>query len=194
MLYPQGAGASMSKKDSNSFEPGSPGPLLTDYTIPESYGESSLADPDGKLGADQGSRILTIGNLGSQLNFKPLDLAETGTYAAAYTGGEVQQSLRMNNNEVINYSDSFDPSNSLNLQTSPGQQTSNNNCETTYPNVTKYNDFCITDGDIPYGQVVNGKVNPRLVSRWQSYTGIYSREDALAPIDGTMYPTLTASS
>jgi FkbM family methyltransferase len=39
-------------------------------------------------------------------------------------------------------------------------------------------------------QIVNGKVNPRLVSRWQSYTGDYNREAALAPIDGLLYPTL----
>ena len=57
-------------------------------------------------------------------------------------------------------------------------------------NIEKYGDFCITEVDIPYGQVVNGKVNPRLVSRWESYTGQYSRDAALEPIDGLLYPNL----
>ena len=96
-------------------------------------------------------------------------------------------------NENINYSDSFNPDDNLKIQTSPGQSSTLTNCETTYPNVVKYNDFCITAGDIPYGQVVDGKVNPRLVSRWESLTGNYSREEALAPIDGVLYPQLNTN-
>jgi hypothetical protein len=46
MVYPQGQGVGMSKEDSNSFYPGKPGPLLTTYQNPESYGESSLTDPN----------------------------------------------------------------------------------------------------------------------------------------------------
>jgi hypothetical protein len=76
------------------------------------------------------------------------------------------------------------------IQTSPGQTSTLPNCEQTYPNVVKYKDFCITEGDIPYGQVVDGRVNPRLVSRWESYTGDYSREAALQNIDGVLYPEL----
>jgi hypothetical protein len=192
MVYPQGAGVSMSRQDSNSFEPTNPGPLLTDYTIPESYGESSLSDPMGNRGADQGARILKIQSTGQQLSFKPTDESEKSTFSSAYTAGEVQVGPQLiNNNQQINYSDSYKPSSNLMLQASPGQMSTLSNCETTYPNTVKYNEFCITKGDIPYGQVVNNEVNPRLVSRWQSFTGDYSREEALAPIDGTMYPTLS---
>ena len=45
-------------------------------------------------------------------------------------------------------------------------------------------------GVLKLGQVVDNKVNPRLVSRWQSFTGDYNRETALTPIDGTLYPNL----
>ena len=193
MVYPQGSGVGMSKNDSNSFEPTNPGPLLTNYTIPESYGESSLADPLGNQGAGQGSRILKIASTGSQLNYKPVDESLPINYAAAYEQGEVQDGrvALINNSQPVNYDEApYNPDNNLILQTSPGQESTIPNCETTYPNVVKYNDFCITEGDIPYGQVVDGKVNPRLVSRWQSFTGDYSREEALDPIDGVLYPNL----
>ena len=192
MIYPQGTGVGMSKLDSNSFEPGNPGPLLTDYTTPESYGESSLSDPYGTRGADQGARIIKIDSTGNQLNFKSIDEAENKFYSPAYSTGLVDKGLQLiNNNQSINYTDSYIPSENLKLQAAPGQMSSLPNCETTYPNTVKYNEFCITEGDIPYGQVVDNKVNPRLVSRWQSFTGDYSRQDALAPIDGTLYPTLS---
>jgi len=192
MVYPQGSGVGMSKLDSNSFEPGNPGPLLTDYSIPESYGESSFSDPTGVKGSDQGARIIRIKSTGEQLSYKPLDEAEKQTFSAAYSTGEVQKGAQLiNGNQFINYSDSYSPSENLMLQASPGQMSSLANCETTYPNTVKYNNFCITEGDIPYGQTVDNKVNPRLVSRWQSFTGDYSREAALAPIDGTLYPTLS---
>jgi len=191
MVYPQGAGVGMSKLDSNAFEPGNPGPLLTDYTVPQSYGESSLSDPTGANGSDQGARILKIKSAGQQLNYKPNDEAVKQTFSAAYSTGQVQDGTQfVNGNQFINYSDDYNPSSNLMLQAAPGQASSLSNCETTYPNTVKYNDFCITQGDIPYGQTVDNKVNPRLVSRWQSFTGDYSREEALAPIDGTLYPTL----
>ena len=191
MVYPQGSGVGMSDSDSNSFTIYKPGPLLTNYTIPEAYGESSLADPTGANGASQGVRVIKLKGTGNQLNFKPLDEAEKLNYAAAYTSGEVQSGKQLINGAgFINYSDSFNPESQLGLETSPGQASTLNNCEQTYPNVEKYGEFCITDGDIPYGKVVNGKVNPRLVSRWQSYTGDYSRQKALAPIDGVLYPKL----
>ena len=193
MVYPQGSGVGMSKSDSNSFVPGKPGPLLTDYTIPESYGESSLADPLGNNGAGQGSRILKIASTGSQLNYKPVDESLPINYAVAYGKGEVQDGdvALINNSKAVNYDEApYTPDNNLTLQTSPGQESTIPNCESTYPNVVKYNDFCITEGDIPYGQVIDGKVNPRLVSRWQSFTGDYSREEALDPIDGVLYPNL----
>jgi hypothetical protein len=191
MVYPQGKGVGMSKSDSNSFQPGNPGPLLTDYSIPESYGESNLSDPTGMNGAGQGSRVIKIKNAGNQMMYKPTDESMNTKYASAYTKGEIQDGTTLiNGAQPVDYSDSFTPEQNLKLQTSPGQQSNFPNCETTYPNVVKYGDMCITEGDIPYGQVVDGKVNPRLVSRWESFTGNYSRESALAPIDGVLYPNL----
>ena len=191
MVYPQGDGVGMSKSDSNSFYPNKPGPLLTDHVGPESYGESSLADPSGSKGADQGCRVIRLTNTGNQMNYKPTDENCSNIYAAAYSDGEVQKGNQLiQGNAQIDYSDSFKPEQNLLIQTSPGQQSNLPNCEQTYPNVVKYNDLCITEGDIPYGQVVDGKVNPRLVSRWQSFTGDYSREEALNPIDGVLYPNL----
>ena len=172
MVYPQGQGVGMTPSDSNSFFPDKPGPLLTNHVGPESYGESSLADPSGIKGADQGCRVIRLTNTGDQMNYKPTDENCTNTYAAAYSNGEVQKGSQLiKENAQIDYSDSFNPESNLVIQTSPGQQSNLPNCEQTYPNVVKYNDLCITEGDIPYGQVVDGKVNPRLVSRWQSFTG-----------------------
>lgn len=187
--YPQGVGVGMTNADSNSFKPGHPGPLLTDYTIPESYGESSLTDPTGRFGANQGARILRIVSTGDQLNFKPSDETEKDNFSVAYScrPGLVNEEPACS----IDYSDSFVPEQNLTITTSPGQESNLCNCEQTYPNVVKYGDFCITEGDIPYGQVVGGKVNPRLVSRWESYTGDYSRKEALRPVDGLLYPNLS---
>jgi len=192
MAYPQGQGVGMSQFDSESFYPGKPGPYLTSFVNPESYGESSISDPTGRNGSDQGCRILRIGDLGNQLNFKPTDVTDRQNFAAAYKSGEVQKGPAfINGISPIDYSDNYIPEQNLTLETSPGQMSTLQNCEKTIPNVTKYGDLCITDGDIPYGQVVNGKVNPRLVSRWESYTGDYSRENALDPIDGVLYPNLS---
>jgi len=192
MVYPQGSGVGMSKDDSNSFEPTNPGPLLTNYTIPESYGESSLSDPMGTNGAGQGARVLKIKSTGNQMMYQPIDESLPGNFAEAYSdGGSVQDgSTLINNSSPINYNNDYNPNNNLSLQTSPGQMSTIPNCESTYPNVVKYGDLCITTGDIPYGQVVDGIVNPRLVSRWESFTGDYSRQAALTPIDGVLYPNL----
>ena len=191
IAYPQGDGVGMSKEDSNSFYPGNPGPLLTDYQNPESYGESSLTDPTGENGSNQGCRVLRFTNTGDQTNYKPLDESTKCTFSAAYNQGEIQKGLAfVNGASNIDYTDTFNPESNLMLQTSPGQTSTLPNCEKTIPNVVKYGDACITEGDIPYGQLVDNKVNPRLVSRWESYTGDYSREDALNPIDGVLYPQL----
>ena len=189
--YPQGQGVSMNSYDSNSFTLDYPGPLLTDYSIPDSYGESSLADPLGNKGAGQGSRIIKLINAGDQLNYKPLDISVLGNFAEAYSDrGEVSSMDYINNSKKINYSDTFNPENNLMLTASPGQKGNNISCEATYPRTVKYKNFCITEGDIPYGEIVNGKVNPRLLDRWQSLTGNYSRETALSSVDGLLYPTL----
>jgi hypothetical protein len=190
-VYPQGSGVGMDRNDSNTFDKGRSGVLLTDYTIPESYGESSLTDPTGALGANQGARILRINNNGDSLKYKPYDETNYKNYSAAYNDAEVQMGYSLiNDTKEIDYSDKFIPSNNLVIQTSPGQVSNLDNCEKMYPGVVKYNDFCITRGDIPYGKEVNGNVNPRLVSRWESFTGNYSRSDALKPIDGVLYPSL----
>ena len=189
MVYPQGTGVGMSKNDSNSFYGSNPGPLLTDYTQPESYGEPNIIDPEYTT---QGSHIIKIKNTGSQMMYKPSDESTRSTFAGAYNTADVQDgSTLINGTQQVNYNDvPFQPEQNLKLQSSPGQTSSLPNCETTYPNVVKYGDMCITQGDIPYGKVVDDKVNPRLVSRWESYTGNYSREDALQPIDGLLYPNL----
>lgn len=191
MAYPQGQGVGMSKDDSESFYPGKPGPLLTTYKNPESYGESSLTDPSGVKGADQGCRVLRFTDTGDQMKYQPVDELNKAPFAAAFSKSEVQKGLAfVNGASPISYSDPFRPEDNLVIQTSPGQTSTLPNCEKTYPNVIKYGEACITEGDIPYGQVVDGKVNPRLVSRWESYTGDYSREAALNPVDGVLYPNL----
>ena len=192
MVYPQGGGIGMSKNDSNSFTNSNPGPLLTDYTQPASYGESNMTDPTGNNGVTQSSRILKIKNLGNQMLYKPVDESMRSTFAGAYNASDVQDgSTLINGTQQLNYTDSqFNPEQNLKIQASPGQMSDLPNCETTYPNVVKYNGMCISEGDIPYGKVVDDKVNPRLVSRWESYTGDYSRENALQPIDGLLYPQL----
>jgi hypothetical protein len=40
-------------------------------------------------------------------------------------------------------------------------------------------------------KIINGKVNPRLVSRWESYTGEYNPRDVLNNTkSGVLYPTI----
>jgi len=188
MVYPQGSGVGMSKEDSDSF--GIPNLLLTSYTTPESYGVSSVVDP---AAATESSRIIKIRDTGNQMAFKPVDESMKSTFAGAYNQSEVQEgkSTLINGTTNINYNESpFKPEQNLKLQASPGQQSNLQNCESTYPNVVKYDGMCITQGDIPYGREVDGKVNPRLVSRWESYTGNYSRPDALQDVDGLLYPNL----
>ena len=192
MVYPQGQGVGMNKSDSNSFTTSKPGPLLSDHITPESYGASSLSDPYGNNGSSEGARIIQLNNAGNQLNYKPVDETENDKFAVAYNTGEITSGPVFVSGSEMNYNDQFIPEQQLKLKVAPGQQ-GTANCEETYPNVVKYNGSCITKGDIPYGKVVNGEVNPRLVSRWESYTGNYSRENALSPIDGTMYPTLNVT-
>ena len=190
-VYPQGVGVGMTNLDSEAYTPGNPGPYLTDYSIPESYGESSLTDPRGTNGANEGARVIRLISAGDQTQFKPTDVADSLSFASAYSSGEVKAGIsKVSNHSEIDYNSNFNPEHNLTITTSPGQRSHLNNCEQTYPNVVKYKDFCITEGDIPYGEVVNGKVNPRLVSRWESFTGDYSRAEALRPIDGLLYPTL----
>jgi len=193
MVYPQGDGVGMSKLDSNSFYPGKPGQLLTNHSIPTSIGESSLSDPLGTKGAQEGARIIQIKSTGNQMEYKPVDEAENIMYAAAYRqdGAEVQNGPALiNGAKNINYNNGYVPEKNLFLQSSPGEASYLNNCETTYPRTEHVDGLCITEGDIPYGKVVNGRVNPRLVSRWESYTGMYNRQEALQDIDGLLYPKL----
>lgn len=186
----QGSGVGMSLKDSNSFYPDNPGELLSDYTNAESLGGSSLGDPSGKKALNS-SRIIKLKSAGSQVNYKPLDESQKEYLAGAYSNSNVQSGkVFVNNNNIINYEDSFNTDESLNLENSPGSTSVFNSCETTYPKTVKYNDYCITDGDIPYNEVVDGRVNPRLVSRWQSFTGNYNPKDVLVPDAGILYPTL----
>ena len=206
MKYPQGEGVGMSKMDSNSFYPNKPGPLMSNHSIPPAYGESSLGSYDKSKNrfdrsALEGARILKIKSTGKQMDYKPLDEAENLTYAAAYRqdNSEVQNGPALiNGSKNINYSNSYVPDNNLMLQAAPGQDSTLNNCETTYPRTEHIDGLCITEGDIPYGKIikkrVNGKivevVNPRLVDRWESYTGMYNAREAIQDIDGLLYPKL----
>jgi hypothetical protein len=183
-----GSGIGMSDKDSQSFVGSNE--LLTDYKNPESYGESSLNDPFGTEGAIAGSRIIKIKNVGSQTNFKPMDESQRSFKAGAYNSPEVQSGKALlNENTRMVYTDSYIPSNNLNLETSPGHDTTGT-CESMLPRNVKYGDHCITVGDIPYGEIVNGMVNPRLVDRSQFFMGDYDPKQVLAPDNGLLYPTL----
>jgi len=186
MVYPQGMGVSMSPADSNSFSPGNKDSLLTDYSIPESYGESSFNDPTGKLSA----RIIDISSTGTQDSFKPMDSLAKHPYSAAYTLGNKEFVLP--NSVYTDYNDTFVPERNTVLQGSPGKDNTMAPCDTLYPPVVKYGDSCITAGDIPYGEyvMVNGQkvVNPRLVSREEFYTGNYDADKALSNEFGLLYP------
>ena len=111
MVYPQGQGASMDKKDSNAFAKNNKDVLLTDYSIPEAYGESSLTDPTGELGAGEGARVIKLNDTGNQSRFKPLDESRHSVYAAAYAdSGEVQNGeVFLNESDNMDYSDPFVP-------------------------------------------------------------------------------------
>jgi len=190
MIYPQGSGVSMSPKDSDSFSKAGNYILLSDHTIPESYGESSFNDPTGKKSA----RIIEVGSVGKQNQFKPYELNfnHEKVYSEAYKNGNTEFV------KSINYNDpSFVPEENTVLQGSPGKtdNSSNVGCDTLYPKVVKYKGSCITAGDIPYGTTidVNGKkvVNPRLVSAWESYTNKYNADDVInGTSDGLLYPKI----
>lgn len=187
MKYPQGSGVAMDKEDSNSFTPTKPGPLLSDHMIPEAYGDSSYA---GHL---ENSRIIKLKDTGNQDNFKPYDSSEESVFAEAYNNNTKPVHIGnafVNGASPIDYSSHFSPEKSMVLESAAGTMSTTGNCEKRYPAVEHYAGHCITEGDIPYGKVVNGKVNPRLVSRWESYTGNYSTAEALEPYDGSLYPKL----
>ena len=186
-VYPQGAGSAMSPFDSDSFAPGNT--LLTQHLVPQSYGDSNFIDPV----FNDGSKIIKLRSAGQQDKFKPMDSNIECTFASHKQPKlEVAagSTTMIPGNEYINYSDSFKPEDHLKIQNSPGKEAMVSPCEDTYPRAINVGKYCVTAGDIPYGQVVNGRVNPRLVSRWESYTGKYNPQEALQGIDGTLYPRL----
>lgn len=188
MLYPQGAGVYMSSKDTESFSRAGKDILLTSYSIPESYGESSFNDPTGQKSA----KIIDISNssVGVQNQFKPTEFMSNMSYPEAYSNGNKEFV------NIIDYNDQFVPESNILLQNLPGRTNTSTEvgCDTNYPQVVKYNDSCITSGDIPYGTSIdlNGKkiVNPRLISRWESYTGNYDVERVLDSKDGLLFPKM----
>jgi len=190
ILYPQGMGVSMSNADSNAFVGGDSNILLTDYKNPESYGESSFNDPMGEYSA----KILDIGNTGIQDQFKPTDVLSTTNYASAYNNSVPNKEYFTDSPIYTNYTDNFVPEKNIDLHALPGKDFSLAPCDDVYPNVVKYNDSCITVGDIPYGQSVNvnGKemVNRRLLDTYQAYTGDYNANDILKNENGLLFPKI----
>jgi hypothetical protein len=168
--------------------------------VPEEIG-LSVAYPQGAVGmeasdalsqpVENASRIISLKSKGSLNNFKPFDDTEKEVYFPAYSkSGEVPKTNTfIGNSGPLNYTDSFDPNDSLGIQSSPGQEATSE-CQQTYPRVLKYDGMCITEGDIPYTKTIDGKVNPRLVSRWESYTGDYSASEALKAKGGLLFPEI----
>ena len=185
--YPQGNGVSMSPFDSDSFAPG--GTLMVEHLVPQSYGDSNYINTV----FNDGSKIIKLKSAGNQSNFKPMDSNIEETFASHRQhniGVEAGSTTLIPGNEYIDYSDNFNPEKNLKIENSPGKEAFLSPCEDTYPRAVNVGKYCITAGDIPYGKVVNGRVNPRLVSRWESYTGKYDPAVALEGIDGTLYPRL----
>ena len=192
LFHPDGMGAGMNRDDSNSLSP-IPDTLLTNYTTPEAIGESSMLWISPQT---PNCRIIKLDNTGNQEEFLPTDMYYTKMYSNAYTSGE--NTLR----GELNYNTSYDPESSLSLECSPGQYnipfmgTENAvkpPCEDTYPRAVRYNlngkTMCITSGDIPYGEVLNGRVNPRLIDRWQNYTNRYNAQEVTRG-NGLLYPKI----
>jgi hypothetical protein len=182
-----GAGVSMERNDSNVLNSTNDnGPLHTSLSKNESIGESVYTD-------QYGSRILKINSTGSQSNFKATDEAEYRKYAAAYNN-EIEIPLGeyfLNNNTFVNYTDNFVPDNNILTEASPGSMTESTNCEQTLPRTTKSSGYCLSDVDLPYKEVTNGKVNPRLVSRWESYTGNYDPQAVVnSSGSGNLFPKI----
>jgi len=185
-----GKGASMDVRDSNILNKIDDNVLHTGFLKNESIGESTFSDK-------YGSRILKINSVGIQDNFKPVDEAEKKFFSASYDNFEKKLTqtgfdFLNDKDDFINYDDSFNPSNNIKIEASPGTFTESDKCENTLPRTIKGDQgACYTEGDIPYDSIINGKVNPRLVSRWQSYTGDYDPQDVLNYTkSGVLYPTI----
>jgi hypothetical protein len=180
-----GGGVSMDRNDSDVLiSTNDNGPLHTSLLKNESIGESMYTDQFG-------SRIVKIKNTGSQSNFKGFDESESTNYSAAYNNNTLVQTGYnfINNNTFINYGDDFVPDNNILTEGSPGSMTATPNCEQTLPRTTKSGDYCLSDVDLPYKEVTNGKVNPRLVSRWESYTGMYDPQAVINDShSGNLFP------
>jgi hypothetical protein len=177
-----GKGVSTDPLDSNVFESENvSGKLHVEYPQNESFGESMYSD-------QYGSRIIKLKNTGSQLSFKGLDESQRKYVSGAYGKEGIQFGYTLMGNG-IDYSSTFDPKNGLKLEASPGSYSLSSECESTYPNTVLSNGACLTAGDIPYDSIVNGKVNPRLVSRWESYTGNYNPQEVLQG-NTTLFPVV----
>lgn len=177
-----GKGSSTDPMDSNVFQSENvPGSLHVEYPQNESFGESMYSDSFG-------SRIIKLKSAGSQSGFKGLDESQNKYVSGAYGMEGVQSGYTLMGNGV-NYSSDFIPKTGLKLEASPGSYSLSSECESTYPNTVLSNGACLTAGDIPYDSIVNGKVNPRLVSRWESYTGSYDPQEVLKG-NSTLFPVV----
>lgn len=178
-----GGGVSMDRLDSDVL-PG--GPLHIEFKKNESVGESPYS-------SNYGSRIIKIGSAGVQSNFKPSECCISKSYSTPHNYEMQSCGYLLQNSRYIDYSDNFVPSDNIKLEESPGKYSDSEYCENTLPNVQYDPEIgaCLTAGDIPYRSSVNGRVNPRLLSRWQSYTGSYDPIEILASTsDGALYPVI----
>lgn len=191
--YPQGQGVAMSPSDSNTFALPNPNALLSKHNVPQANGISNYADLTGTLGANEGAKIIKLVNTGVQNKFKPQDedFRYPGTYSSAY---DTDNTIYVTPGSVeINYNDSFEPEKQLKLTSSAGKESKTADCAEYFPANIKLEDICISKVDLPYGKIINNQVNPRLVSRWESYTNNYNPEEALSLADGNMYPKIKTS-
>ena len=173
-----GDGVSMDRADSNIIQNSKNlGPLHTSFKVRESSGESSFTE-------NINSRIIKIKNAGKQNIFNGF---EEVFYPAAFINNTFLNNKFVSSNQY----DDYNPNDNLILESSPGSVNCNQqvNCESTYPKVVNFNGMCLTEGDIPYEQIVNGKVNPRLVSRWESFTGDYDPNKIILN-NGLLYPII----
>jgi hypothetical protein len=183
--YPiYGSGASMDRNDSNVLLSDTEvGPLHLEFKNNESIGESPYTDKNG-------SRIVKIKSTGNQTLFKGIDENEKNHYLATDNLNEISSgNYLLKNEKNIDYSSDYLPTENIKLESSPGYYTNSDICENTYPRNIKNKNTCILEGDIPYGEIVNGKVNPRLLSRYEYLTGDY---DPYSKINktGNLYPVL----
>ena len=162
-VYPQGSGVAMSSENSKGLPPDL---KLDDHNYPEAYGQSSLGNR--KMQFTDGMKILSVKTTGKQDNY-------SGLYF---------------NDDYLNVSDGpeFQIEQLMQVETIPGKQFNNNDIpEQSYPATLQYKNNFIIDGDIPYGETVNGKINPRLLSRWEYYTNQYNAKEKLSQ-SGLLYP------